>query len=690
MVFIGLSAFFAKRSNISTKQKMKKTVHTWAITLKISALLIFLTTAAQSQTIRYVTATGTGNGSSWATASGDIQAMINASDPGDQIWVATGTYKPNRKTDALETVSPNDRNNSFVLKNGIKLYGSFAGTETALAERVLPTGGNYTSVLSGDFNNDDVVTGSGATLAFTGTAENAYHVIVASGTQANPITSATILNGFTITGGNANALDNAPAYPVTGGTAIEHRAAGGIHSLYSSVAYSNINITKNAARRYGGVYLGPGSTGSFANAYITYNGNGNAAGGMYVAQGVSGTYTNVLISGNRGSGGQLWGGTHVFTNCTVANNDSGLGAAFYNLAATVTYRNTVISGNTSVAGINGNGSIMYNFNSTVVYQNSLVEGTSGTTNVLNGNLINTTDPMYMNAAAGDYSLDPDSPLINAGSNTYFAAGETPDLSAITTDAAGNLRIQDVTVDIGALEYTPCNVPLPVAVAQSACSTATVASLQVTLDTGATAVWYADATTLTPLAATTVVTAGLYYVAQKIGTCESNRVPVVITIMAPQPQGDSAQTYNDGDMLSNLYVTVTPPAALSWYADANLATPLPATTVLQHDVTYYAVATEGACTSLPLAVTVSDLASVNDAIANAKITYYPNPVTDRLTIEAADAINTVTVYTMLGQVLVAETWNSTTGNLDMQQLNAGTYIVEAASAHGKKVFRIVKR
>ena len=43
--------------------------------------------------IRYVKAGGTGSGSSWTNASGDLQAMINASGV-TEVWVAGGTFKP--------------------------------------------------------------------------------------------------------------------------------------------------------------------------------------------------------------------------------------------------------------------------------------------------------------------------------------------------------------------------------------------------------------------------------------------------------------------------------------------------------------------------------------------------------------------------------------------------------------------
>jgi len=72
-------------------------------------------------------------------------------------------------------------------------------------------------------------------------------------------------------------------------------------------------------------------------------------------------------------------------------------------------------------------------------QNSLIEdGSCGVTSGVNGNL--TGDP----ALNGDLTLSSLSKAINAGSNALIPSG-------ITTDLAGNARIQFVTVDIGAYE-----------------------------------------------------------------------------------------------------------------------------------------------------------------------------------------------------------------------------------------------
>ncbi|MEZ0487198.1 hypothetical protein [Fibrella aquatica] len=69
--------------------------------------------APAAAVIHYVKAGGTGAGTSRANASGDLQAMINASEAGDQVWIAGGTCKPSTAT------LTNPRTASFTLKEGL-------------------------------------------------------------------------------------------------------------------------------------------------------------------------------------------------------------------------------------------------------------------------------------------------------------------------------------------------------------------------------------------------------------------------------------------------------------------------------------------------------------------------------------------------------------------------------------------
>jgi hypothetical protein len=106
---------------------------------------------------RYVktVATGTGDGSSWANASADLQAMINASVSGNAVWVAAGTYLPTR--DPFGNAAPtNARDKTFYLKNGVKLYGGFVGTEAATTDRPA-FGGSTVTTLSGDIDGNSTL-----------------------------------------------------------------------------------------------------------------------------------------------------------------------------------------------------------------------------------------------------------------------------------------------------------------------------------------------------------------------------------------------------------------------------------------------------------------------------------------------------------------------------------------------------
>jgi hypothetical protein len=160
-----------------------------------------------------------------------VPTALTRAISGDEIWAAAGTYKPTTGT---------DREATFQLQSGVALYGSFAGTETARSQRN-PT--SNVTLLSGDLNGEDV--------GFTNNAENVYHVVTGA--------DGAILDGFTITGGNANRSGEI----ITG-------FGGGIYNISGSPALANLTISGNIATEGGGMF---NNSGNPTLTNVTFSGN---------------------------------------------------------------------------------------------------------------------------------------------------------------------------------------------------------------------------------------------------------------------------------------------------------------------------------------------------------------------------------------------------------------------------------
>ena len=93
---------------------------------------------AADAAVHYVKADGTGDGSSWDNAAGDLQATIDAAQAGDEVWVASGTFKPSKLIKSTKKTSK-----AFFLKDGVSLYGGFAGTESSKNDRATTTVTNF-------------------------------------------------------------------------------------------------------------------------------------------------------------------------------------------------------------------------------------------------------------------------------------------------------------------------------------------------------------------------------------------------------------------------------------------------------------------------------------------------------------------------------------------------------------------
>jgi len=278
--------------------------------IRVGFILMLLTFcgAAEAGVLRVKagTATGAQDGSSWPDAYADLQAALTAAQPYDEIWVAAGTYKPTTTT---------DRTVSFVMKPAVALYGGFVGTEETSDTR------NWTAnatVLSGDIG------------AVGDASDNSYHVVVGKFQG--------VLDGFTITGGNANGtltngngggMINDSVSPTIANCIFTDNSAsgpqaygcgGGMYNTNASPTVTNCTFTNNTARYNGG---GMGSESSSAptvtRCTLTNNTAGNG-GGMSGGDATNCTFTNNTASGSgdNGYGGGKCNGNA--TNCTFTNN----------------------------------------------------------------------------------------------------------------------------------------------------------------------------------------------------------------------------------------------------------------------------------------------------------------------------------------------------------------------------------
>jgi len=76
---------------------------------------------------------------------------------------------------------------------------------------------------------------------------------------------------------------------------------------------------------------------------------------------------------------------------------------------------------------------------------------------------------------------------------------------------------------------------------------------------------------------------------------------------------------------------------------------------------------------------------------ADFSYYPNPVKDRLTVNAGKNMTSVSVYNLLGQHVKSQKMNANNATIDMQSLPSGIYIVKLLleNENIEKTFKVIK-
>ncbi len=428
--------------------------------------ILFLLSLQCSATRWYVNASvsGANSGISWTDAFVDLQTALGNSTFGDEIWVAAGTYKPTTTTSTSI---------SFLLVNGVSLYGGFNGSESLLSERNFLTN---ISILSGNIGNG----GS--------TTDNSIHVV-----GGDNVGSQTRLDGFRISDGHSSSLAggvylSSSSPTISNCTFINNfalDAAGALTHNGGTLTLTNCTFLSNFTDGIGGALQIRSGTARITDCKFTSNLAGSTGGAMYLSGGVSyidrcifdgntaqtnsgaiyHLYDNSMILSNSlfignyaprisimyippSSNGQA----HSIINCTFAHNrqTQNTGIEYPIVVNSLTeIANSIFWDNGGVASMYPNANA----------HDCLIQGgfTSGTANI-------SSNPTFVNPGLTvlapftldglDYHVLATSPVIDLGVNAEIVAPADHDLDNAT-------RIFGPRCDLGAYELAYCNLPVSI-------------------------------------------------------------------------------------------------------------------------------------------------------------------------------------------------------------------------------------
>lgn len=158
---------------------------------------------------------------------------------------------------------------------------------------------------------------------------------------------------------------------------------------------------------------------------------------------------------------------------------------------------------------------------------------------------------------------------------------------------------------------------------------------------------------------------------------------------PPPTGNTSQSFSQGATLANVQVSGQ---NIQWYSGANKmasSSPLPLSTILVNGATYYASQKIGgyeSTTRLPVTV---QLNLSNSQFETNGFSYYPNPVENTLNINSDSIIDSVTVYNVLGQLILTKRMDTSNAKLDLSTLKSGSYFVKIVKGDKVNSFKIIK-
>lgn len=351
------------------------------------------------------------DGLTWSTAKATVQAADDiAWASGADVWVAAGTYVGN-----------------VTLRPLTRLYGGFSGTESGLQERSIAA--NPTILEATPGATTPVVTAASGTPSC---AVDGFTIRKGSGGIASTSSVITIANNH-ITGNWGSGIYITSDYLYDGACTITGNTVSGNSAPYVG----------------GGMEVVSGGSVPCVVARNVISGNQATNGGGIYCYGANVLLDSNLIYGNYASDGSgIMTGTARVVNCTVVGNtgSGGSGAdGIYVRSGTVA--NCIVAFNAAGIFLQREGTTVMASND--VFGNTLYAFADNSGQFTDPGVL-AVDPLFIDAAHGDYHLLSTSPCIDAGTDNYVTTG--------AHDLDGNLRRQGAHVDIGCYEAQSPSTP----------------------------------------------------------------------------------------------------------------------------------------------------------------------------------------------------------------------------------------
>ena len=334
----------------------------------------------------------------------------------------------------VDAASGNDAN------DGRNATSAFASIQKAIdsaewGDKVMVNDGVYGAIsTTNKLVSIESVNGAGQTIIDASGATRAAEFGSGSGSA---VLTNTFLRGFTVRNGYAAYGGGGAVYGTLVDCVISNNTAVMGGGSWGGIRINCVFQNNTANDEGGAMYYGTaegckfiGNTAEYGGAVSYTKANRCIVSGSSAYLGGAGYYataSNCVFTANKasGGGGVAWYGT--YDHCTFYANNAECGGAMYRGTAA----NCIFMSNTADYAND-----TYQTDVSYSLANGIIGNQGDGTGVISG------DPLFVNAASGNYRLKDSSPCINAGNSGF---------TSLVTDFDGNPRVRDGRTDMGAFE-----------------------------------------------------------------------------------------------------------------------------------------------------------------------------------------------------------------------------------------------